>query len=329
MYLKYKVIAFSFEELPKDVLQEIFKFLPLILPLKDLVSARAVSSYFKNNIDSLQAQESFKVSDLCSFMTFKIKKARIRIEDIQEILDMSRTINQNQASLSTIHNNFQYLESVFNERAIEKKDIRKWIKEDSECKVTCGLSGISTYVDLNTEKPSIYGVIKMENATYVGAILTRDALYDPIVKPGAIDLRISKGANGIFEKHYGCEIDDNGELVAGKIGKKVVRYTNGDVLEWVGCEIDDNGELVAGKIGKKVVRYTDGEFLEWVGCAIDTNGELVAGKIEKKVYREGYDEVVVECVGCEINADGNLVAGKIDKKVVRDPNGDVFEWFGC
>ena len=117
MYLKYKVIACPFDDLSKDVFQEIFKF----LPLKDLVSARAVSRYFKNNIDSLQAQESFKVGDLCSFMTFKIKKARIRIEDIQEILDMSRTINQNQASLSTIHNNFQYLESIFNERAIEKR----------------------------------------------------------------------------------------------------------------------------------------------------------------------------------------------------------------
>ena len=35
-------------------------------------------------------------------------------------------------------------------------------------------------------------------------------------------------------------------------------------MEWVGCEIDDEGKCVAGKIEKKVVRQPNGQVWEWV-----------------------------------------------------------------
>ena len=249
MYLKYKMVACPFDKLPKDVFQEIFKF----LPLKDLVSARAVSPYFRYHIDkiqALQAEKSFKVGDLCSFMTFKIK-ARIRIKDIQEILDMSRTISQNQASLSTIHDNFQYLKSH-----MKSDDITKWINKNSECTVTWGLSGVSSHVELNTKEPSIYGVIKKRDNAFVGAILTVDELYELRYESGPIDLHIRRGSNGSFWKYYGCEIDKAGRLEAGKIAKRVYRHPDGEVREWVGCEINADGGLVAGKIEKRVRRFS-------------------------------------------------------------------------
>ena len=63
----------------------------------------------------------------------------------------------------------------------------------------------------------------------------------------------------------------------------VIRNANGMVFGFAGCEIDANGQLVAGKIEKRVVCSPNRQFWAWVGCEIEANGKLVAGKIDKRV----------------------------------------------
>ena len=315
MSVKYKVVAICNiqDKCPIKDLMDVLKY----LPLKNLVLCRELNPYFKFHIDNIEIQ-NVKLGDLISFMNIR----QIADIPIPESLNLSRTISQNKASLQTLYDNYKYLKSF-----MAGRDITNWIKK-TEGTGLLGLSDGSSYVSLNTNVPSIYGVLINSNTKYFGAIKVKDNEGDLVLAEGKIEKKVVRRPDGHVWEWIGCEIEANGDLVAGKIEKNIVRLPNVFVLEWIGCEIEANGKLVAGKIEKHIVRLPNGFVEELVGCEIEANGKLVAGKIEKKVIRLP-DGCVWESHGCNLDSNGELVAGKIEKKVKRQLDGIVLEWFGC
>ena len=157
MYLKYKVIACPFDDLPKDVFQEIFKF----LPLKVLISLRNIKS-FKEHVDSINLIESFNMDEFCKFMAFRAKAYVPMSPD----LNMSLTVEsmQKKDGFKLTLNSYRNLKEFMNELPIEE-----WESKDN-CHVSWGLDGASTYVYLNMKEPCIYGFLIKDGIMYHGAI---------------------------------------------------------------------------------------------------------------------------------------------------------------
>ena len=326
MYLKYKVIAFSFDKLPKDVFQEIFKF----LPLKVLVSLRNIKS-FKEHVDSINLIESFNMDEFCKFMAFRAKAYVPMSPD----LNMSLTVEsmQKKDGFKLTLNSYRNLKEYMKELPIEK-----WESKDN-CHVSWGLDNASSYVYLNKNNRhgvcSIYGFLIKDGIMYHGAIrmvsgedgkrfntLHREVLFaeeqvDICEYPNYDDF----SSYQVFE----CTIQSYGNIYAEDVrridflnedGYPTSFYTDNRVIA-------ADGSFLGGKMTKSVCGGT-----ELYGCEINTNWKCVPGKIEKKVISFS-DGRVYEWFGCEIAAGGILVAGKIDKKVIIHPNGDRHEWVNC
>ena len=73
-----------------------------------------------------------------------------------------------------------------------------------------------------------------------------------------------RSPNGLVWEWVGCEIEANGKLVGGKSRRNFIVGLMDTILNFWG-EIDAGGELVAGKIEKKVMRSPNGLVWEWVG----------------------------------------------------------------
>ena len=253
MNVRYKVVAISgrkigkLESLPNEVLQMILRE----LPIKYLVQAGLINHNFKELVGSI-VQDGFELAELIRFMKFRME-AKIPVP-----IELNKPICENRGPLAVLYRNYQMVNAC-----MKYKPMSDWIYSGRGI-VEWGMRASSSYVPLNMSSPAVYGLLNDGQGVYYGVIKIRTEQLNMVYYPGKIDKLVVPFDGKVFE-WVGCEIEANGELVGGKIEKKVYRGPNGYDFEFLGCEIDVGGELVGGKIEKKVYRGPDGRVWEYYG----------------------------------------------------------------
>ena len=271
MNVRYKVVAISgsqrskLECLPRELLLMIVRR----LPIKYLVQAGLINRYFKELVGSTIVQDGFELAELSSFMKFR-QESEISIP-----MELDNPISKNRMPLSVLFQNYQMVKAY-----MQNKPIADWITVPRGM-VEWGLSEGSSYIRLNMRRPAVYGLLKVGQCDFYGAIRIRNDQLNMEYYPGKIEKKVLNMPNGMHREWFGCSIGANGKLVAGKIEKMVFRVPDRGITEWVGCEISADG--IAGKIEKKVYCGPDGYVWEYHGCNVEANGKLVAGKSRRKL----------------------------------------------